>query len=90
LDAVENIVHLKCAYLGVKTKQNIFFHLILINLFQSVSISNYIIHEDVKANDQCRMTTSPELKEFVSVTYQIGFPIGSPYVPAFNELLTKI
>ena len=36
------------------------------------------------------MTTSPEVKEFGSVTFQIGLPIGSPYVPELNELLTNI
>jgi len=37
------------------------------------------------------MTTSQEIKEFGSVTFQIGLPIGSPaYVPELNELLTNI
>ncbi len=31
-----------------------------------------------------------QFKDFGHVAYQIGAPIGSPYVPAFNELKQEL
>ncbi len=58
--------------------------------FKTTDIVNYIIREDTKANGHCRLTSSPELKEYGSLAFQIGAPIGSPYASAFNELLPNV
>jgi len=48
---------------------------------------NFMIRKDVKTNGYCRVTSSSELKEYGSFAFQLGFPKGSSYVPAFNELI---
>lgn len=47
---------------------------------------DYSIREDTKAYEYCRMTTSPEVRSYPSASLQIGFPIGSSYSSAFDEL----
>ncbi len=44
-----------------------------------------LIREDGKTNKKCRITSSPELKEYQLVTMQWGFPKGSRYATAFSE-----
>ncbi len=44
-----------------------------------------MIHKDTKATGYCRMTSSNELEAYRALVYQIGFPIGSPYVATTNE-----
>ncbi len=50
-----------------------------------MTLINYIIYEDTKSNGKCRLTVSEELKAYNQLPLQIGFPIGHPIVPAFNE-----
>ena len=52
-----------------------------------MTLINYVIYEDAKANGKCRMTASPELKAYKSTAYQIGLPHGSPFAPTFNEYI---
>lgn len=59
----------------------------VVNFFKTSSIIDFIIREDTKANGRCRITSSPDLEDFKSVVLQMGFPIGSPYVPIFDELI---
>ncbi len=58
-------------------------------LNKAMTLINYVIYEDVKANGHCRMTASPELKAYKSRAYQIGLPHGSPFAATFNEYMHK-
>lgn len=48
-----------------------------------------LIREDAKTIKKCRMTSSPELKDYQVVTMQWGFPKGSRYAPAFTEYMNS-
>jgi hypothetical protein len=93
---VENVVRDKCAYLGVRIKvemlvnllnESYYINFFLCNYFEkTVSITNYIVYEDTKANEgKCRMTTSPELAAYRAIAFQIGLVPDSFFLYSFNE-----
>jgi len=52
---------------------------------QSMAMVNYIIYQDTKAQGRCRLTISGELEAYNQLPFQMGFPIGNPIAPAFDE-----
>jgi len=87
LIAADNVINKKCAYptVGLEYILANYINFKLFTINQSKAMINYIIYHDTKAHGRCRLTISDELEAYNQLPFQMGFSIGNPIAPAFDE-----
>jgi len=59
-------------------------------IFQTDALTSLLIRTDEKTHKNCRITSSPEIKDYQLVTMQVGLPKGNRYAPVFSEYANLI